>query len=73
MAGKGIVRAVLRGKGRPVPTALIMLKMYGDADQSAARMYAALKESLPKMRKRLASVGLSIESAGYRADWECEK
>jgi hypothetical protein len=72
-----IVRAVLKGKGRPVPTALILLEMYGDADQSPARMYASFKESLSKMRKRLLTVGLSIQSAGYgagyRAVWECEK
>lgn len=64
-----ILRAVWFGKGMPVQTKRIFDHMYiddPDGGPSSARMYAALKVGLCRLRKRLEGSGVSIETSGYR-------
>jgi hypothetical protein len=67
-----ILRAVMAGRGQPVPTEAILRAIYRDAHDTPdpERMYATFKEKLSLMRPRLARVGLVVENVarfgGYR-------
>lgn len=69
---EAILRAVWAGKGYPVPTERILERMYADDPDGGPkedRQYAALKESMSRLRSRLAGSGVGIESAGPSGGW----
>lgn len=64
-----ILRAIWRGKGRPVKTERIFDAMYEDdpdGGPSPNKMYLSFKVALCHMRKKLVGSGVSIETVGYR-------
>lgn len=64
-----ILRAVWKGKGRPVSNERIFDLMYEDdpdGGPSPDRMRAVFKVSLCHLRWRLQGSGVSIETVGYR-------
>lgn len=63
---EAILKAVIAGKGQPVPTEAILRAIYHDDDNPPdhSRQYATFKEKLSLMRTRLAGAGLAIENVG---------
>ncbi|MGV8865246.1 MAG: hypothetical protein ACOH2T_29420 [Pseudomonas sp.] len=67
-----ILRAVWAAKGLPVTVERIFDAMYEDDPDGGpgpTKMYAAFKESLCRLRKRLDGSGISIENVAYRSGY----
>ena len=65
-----ILGALWEGAGRPVFPEKIFDAMYEDdpeGGENPNRMYATMKESMSRMRKKLEGSGVGIENVGYRA------
>lgn len=64
-----VLRAVWKGKGRPVQTERIFDSMYiddPDGGPSSDAMYRAFKALMHNIRCRLVGSGITIANAGYR-------
>lgn len=69
---KAILESLLAGRGRPVPVAAMIARMYQDVEPPDDT-YLAFKVALCRMRRPLAAIGLTIEHVGrglgYVARW----
>lgn len=66
---EAVLRAVWKGKGRPVQTSRIFDAMYADDPDGgppANQMYRDFKALMHNLRCRLAGSGITIENVGYR-------
>ena len=64
-----ILEAVWRGRGLPVQAERVFDAMYQDdpdGGPTPAKMYAAFKEGLHRLRVKLDGSGIAVVSAGYR-------